>query len=76
MAKKKYERRITPTEAFVPAGMEIRDEVIAEVPAGIDLGEATVTEEDPGSALPMRGKGPVPDRSLADRLRERAERAG
>lgn len=76
MAKNKYQRKITPTEAFVPAGVELRDSVIAEMSAGVDLGDATATEQGPGSALPPRGEGPVPERSLADRLRERAEQAG
>lgn len=76
MAKNKYERKTTPTEAFVPAGVEIRDAVIADLPAGIELGEATATEQGPGSALPVRGEGLVPERSVADRLRQRAEGAG
>lgn len=76
MAKSKYEGKITPTEAFVPAGVEIPDAVIAELSAGIELGDATATEQRPGNALPLRGDGLVPERSLADRLRERAEGAG
>lgn len=76
MAENQYERKITPTQAFVPAGTEIPDAVIAEIPAGIDLEGAPETEAGPGNALPPRGAGPVPDRSVADRLRERANQAG
>jgi hypothetical protein len=71
-----YEDRITATQHFVPAGVEVPDAVIAEIPAGIDTGEATVTGQGPGSTLPPRGQGRVPERSVADRLRERLESAG
>ena len=76
MAQNSYEDKITSTEAFVPAGVEVPDAVIAEIPAGIDTGEATVTEQGPGSTLPPRGQGPVPERTVADRLRGRLESAG
>jgi len=71
-----YDDKITPTQAFVPVGLEVPDAVIAEISAGIDTGEATATEQGSGSTLPPRGQGPVPERSVADRLRERLESAG
>ena len=76
VAQNSYEDKITATEAFVPAGVEVADAVIAEIPAGIDTGEATATEQGPGSTLPPRSQGPVPERTVADRLRERLESAG
>ncbi len=76
MTQNSYEHKITPNQAFVPVGVEVPDAVIAEISAGIDTGEATVTEQGPGSTLPPRGQGAVPERSVADRLRERLESAG
>ena len=71
-----YEDRITATQAFAPAGVEVPDAVIAEISAGVDTGEAAVAEQGRGSTLPPRGQGPVPERSVADRLRERLGSAG
>ena len=73
MATNEHEQRTTPTQDFLPAGTEIRDEVIAEIPAGTDVGDAAAMGEEAGNALPPRGKGPAPDRTVADRLRERRQ---
>jgi hypothetical protein len=75
VAKNKHERKTTPTEAFMPAGVTIRDEVIAELPAGIDV-EGAATEQELDGALPPRAQGTVPERTVADRMRERVEGMG
>jgi hypothetical protein len=55
--------------------VEIRDKVIAEHSAGVEL-EESAPQQDLGSALPPREQGRVPERSVADRMRERFEGAG
>jgi hypothetical protein len=76
VAKDKHGRKTTPTEAFAPSGVDVRDAVIAEMSAGIDVGDTTSLAQGAETSLPPRGDGPVPDRSVADRLRERVEREG
>jgi hypothetical protein len=68
--------KTTPTEAFAPSGVEVRDAVIAEMSSGIELGDSLSGADDTGSGLPPRGDRPVPERTVADRLRERTEQAG
>ena len=74
MTQNSYDDRLTATEPFAPAGVQVPDAVIAEIPAGVDSGEATATEESRGVTLPPRRQ--VPERTVADRLRERLESAG
>ena len=76
VAQNSYDDKITATQAFAPAGVEVPDAVIAEISAGVDAGEAAVADQGPGNTLPPRGQGPVPERTVADRLRERLESAG
>lgn len=76
MPSEAHEPEISSTGAFRPPGIRIRDRVVDEHRAGIVDDTVDEAAAGPDAAVPPRSDRPVPEHSMAERLRIRLRREG